>query len=114
MGKIEEWDVAIVHGRGELDLDGDDLAVVSDHHEVDLVVAVPGAEVSDRGFGGLGGHAHRQCGERFEEMAEHGAVLGSQRRAVAGHQRVVTGSNESGGERHRVGEVVLRGLAGAG
>jgi hypothetical protein len=66
----------VVDGVGQFDLDGKDASVVADGDKVDFVIAVARAEVPDGGFGGLGGHAHAQGGQRLSCVRDRVAFRG--------------------------------------
>ncbi len=103
---VQVGGVLVVDGGVELDLDGEDLAVVADKDQVDLVVAVAGAQVADGGVGCLGGDADAQCDQRLEEVAERGAGLGAEGLAFAVQEGGEVRAEEPGGQ-GGVGEVVL-------
>jgi hypothetical protein len=98
--------VPVVDGARELDLYGNDLAVVADEDQVDLVVAVASAQVSDSSFRGLGGDSKAQSGQRLEEVAQQASRLGSDGRSVTSQQSIDVQAEQSGGQRG-IGEVVL-------
>lgn len=52
-------DVAIRHRLGQLHLECHHALVPTDSEEIDLMLAAPGAQVRDGGFGRLGKDAHR-------------------------------------------------------
>jgi len=103
---VQVGGVSVLDGGGELDLDGEDLAVVADDDQVDFVVAIAGAQVADGGFGSLRRYPHAQGGQGLEEVPEHGARLGAQRLAVAVEEGTDAQPEQSRGQ-GGVGQVVL-------
>lgn len=91
-------DVGIADGSSKLDLDGQDVAVVADHDEVDLVVPVPGAQMRNACPGGLGLDTDAQRRQGFKEMPEHGAVLGTDDVSLAVDQGIHPKSHETSGK----------------
>jgi hypothetical protein len=98
--------VSVLDCGGELDLDGEHPAVVADDDQVDFVVAVAGAQVTDSGFGGLRGYPHARGGQGLEQAPEHGARLRAQGLAVAVEEGTEAQPEQSGGQ-GGVGQVVL-------
>ena len=65
-----------------------DLAVVARHHQIDLMVAVTGPEVTDGSLGGLSNNPDAQRGQRFEKMPEHATGLRPDGPAFAAEERI--------------------------
>ena len=66
--------VAVVRDRPELDLEGDQSAVITNHDKVDLVVPAGGAQMTGSCVRGIGVRAHAQGDQALEQGAQEGAV----------------------------------------
>src|SRR5690606_16337863 len=104
---VQVTDIPIVGGLGELDLERDESAIWAGHDEIDLVVAVASAQVSDVCFGCLRVDTYAQRHERLEEMPEHRALLRTHGCPFAVEQRLF-GESEEPDCKSWVCEVVLR------
>jgi hypothetical protein len=104
---VEVAHVVVGDGGGDLDLDGDDPAVVALDDEVDLVVAVAGSEVVDARLGSLGVGAHAERNERLEEAPREIAVAQGRGAGVAARQERVEADAEQSCSEGRIGQVML-------